>query len=73
MTALVATEYSAQIVWLGVITQRKSVELQTEARSFIKIDWNGVLGSATVAEHDFLMFACRSSTIRVLKYLMCDS
>jgi MOSC domain-containing protein YiiM len=45
MTALVATEYSAQIVWLGVITQRKSVELQTEARSFIKIDWNGVLGS----------------------------
>jgi MOSC domain-containing protein YiiM len=46
MTALVATEYSAQIVWLGVITQRKSVELQTEARSFIKIDWNGVLGSA---------------------------
>jgi MOSC domain-containing protein YiiM len=46
MTALVATEYSAQIVWLGVITQRKSVELQTEARSFIKIDWNGVLGSS---------------------------
>jgi len=46
MTALVATEYSAQIVWLGVVTQRKSVELQTEARSFIKIDWNGVLGSA---------------------------
>jgi MOSC domain-containing protein YiiM len=46
MTALVATEYSAQIVWLGVVTQRRSVELQTEARSFIKIDWNGVLGSA---------------------------
>jgi len=73
MTALVATEYSAQIVWLGVVTQRKSVELQTEARSFIKLIGTEFWVVPTVAEHDFLMFACPNSTIRVLKYLMCDS
>ena len=46
MPALGATDYSAQIIWIGVVTQRQTVELQTEERSLIDLEWNGVYGGA---------------------------
>lgn len=46
MPALGATDYSAQIIWIGVVTQRQTVELQTEERSLIDLEWNGVCGGA---------------------------
>ena len=48
MPALGATDYLAQIIWIGVVTQRHTVEVKTEERSLIDLDWNGVRGGAHI-------------------------
>ncbi len=42
MPALVATEVFAKITWVGVVPERHGAEVETECRSEIDLDWDGV-------------------------------
>ena len=73
MPALVAKDLFLQITWLGIVTERSGVEVETEPRKSLDLDWNGVLGGAHSGRH-------RASDSRVLqqhkkipKLLMCGS
>ena len=46
MPALVATEVFAKITWVGVVPERLGAEVETECRSEIDLDWDGVVGGA---------------------------
>lgn len=46
MPALAPTEYTCEIVWLGCVTERKSLEVDTEVREDLSVDWDGVDGGA---------------------------
>ena len=46
MPALVATEVFAKITWVGVVPERRGAEVETECRSEIDLDWDGVVGGA---------------------------
>ncbi len=44
MPALVATDIFIQITWVGVVTARHTTEVETESRSTVNLDWDGVVG-----------------------------
>lgn len=44
MPALVATDIFIQITWFGVVTARHTTEVETESRSTVNLDWDGVVG-----------------------------
>ena len=46
MPALVATDICLTITWLGVVTQRREIEVETDARQTLQLDWDGVVGAA---------------------------
>ena len=46
MPALVATNVSLTITWLGVVTHRHEIEIETEPRQILQLDWDGVADAA---------------------------
>ena len=46
MPALVATDISLTITWLGVVTHRREIEIETDPRQTLQLDWDGVVGAA---------------------------
>ena len=46
MPALRATNVYLTITWLGVVTHRRDIEIETEPRKKLDLDWDGVTGAA---------------------------
>ena len=46
MPALRATNIYLTITWLGVVTHRRDIEIETEPRKKLDLDWDGVTGAA---------------------------
>ena len=46
MPALCATNIYLTITWLGVVTHRRDIEIETEPRKKLDLDWDGVTGAA---------------------------
>ena len=46
MPALVKTKHTAKIVWMGLITSRPDVTVDTDAVGALKFDWDGPDGAA---------------------------
>lgn len=46
MPALEATDVYLTITWLGVVTHRREIEIETEPRKRLQLDWDGVVGAA---------------------------
>ena len=46
MPALRATDVHLTITWLGVVTHRRDIEIETEPRQKLQLDWDGVVGAA---------------------------
>jgi len=46
MPALEATDVYLTITWLGVVTHRREIEIETEPRKRLQSDWDGVVGAA---------------------------
>ena len=44
MPALRATDVHLTITWLGVVTHRRDIEIETEPRQKLQLDWDGVVG-----------------------------
>ena len=66
MPALVAKNLFLQITWLGIVTERLGLEVETEPRKSVDLDWNGVLGGAHSGRH-------RASDSRVLQQHKIDT
>ena len=46
MPALRATDIYLTVTWLGVVTHRREIEIETEPRQSLQLDWDGVVGAA---------------------------
>ena len=46
MPALRATDVYLTVTWLGVVTHRREIEIETEPRQSLQLDWDGVVGAA---------------------------
>jgi len=46
MPVLRATNVYLTITWLGVVTHRRDIEIETEPRKRLDLDWDGVTGAA---------------------------
>ena len=46
MPALRATDVHLTITWLGVVTHRRDIEIETEPRQKLQLDWDWVVGAA---------------------------
>ena len=46
MPALRATDVYLTVTWLGMVTHRREIEIETEPRQSLQLDWDGVVGAA---------------------------
>ncbi len=46
MPALIPTEYFCEITWLGAITHRRAITVETQPRDALDLDWDGPVGAA---------------------------
>ena len=62
MPVLRATNVYLTITWLGVVTHRRDIEIETEPRKRLDLDWDGVTGAAHLGR-------TRASDSRVLQQI----